>query len=479
MTSFVVTALFLTTIYATPFRIDEGARSRAIIAANNLQCSYTNYNGLFDFELLWQAGNTLETLSNYVVDDILLKSQLQDLLNNTYYMTPTVVDNCYDDNQWWLLAWVSAYEATDELAYLQRAAQVFDYVVEHAWTDVCGGGVMWCPTSDPASEYKNAVTNELFLAAATRLSQYEALLPGAPTGYYLGWARKEWAWFQGSGLINADGLINDGLDTATCTNNRQTTWTYNQGVLLDALGLLSSATGDRGLLQLSESIAYAAMTHLVADSTSSILAEPCGDSCNGDQQIFKGVFVRHLGRLVPMMTNRTVKAKATSFLSANADTVVSNASSTIGGYGLLWQGPNAATSTVAELSAVADLFDAAAINGWAPATPGMAPLGLGACVDGAGDSMPACVAQALSEADCSAARGALTDAVAYDYSTPCFEHTQCRVYSRTASSATCAKLGTIARSWTFQDGNATSVTSTDKKSRNYDKTICILANAAT
>lgn len=35
---------------------------------------------------------------------------------------------------------------------------------------------------------------------------------------YLDWANKEWAWFNSSGLINSQNLINDGL-LSTCKNN--------------------------------------------------------------------------------------------------------------------------------------------------------------------------------------------------------------------------------------------------------------------
>lgn len=52
-------------------------------------------------------------------------------------------DKCYDDHQWWLLGWVRAYEATGNVSYVQRAAEVFDYVAAHAWTPQCGGGVLW------------------------------------------------------------------------------------------------------------------------------------------------------------------------------------------------------------------------------------------------------------------------------------------------------------------------------------------------
>ena len=57
----------------------------------------------------------------------------------------------------------------------------------------------------------------------------------------LRWAKAEWSWFKGSGMINGSNLVNDGL-TARCDNNHGTTWTYNQGVILAGLSQLYRAT---------------------------------------------------------------------------------------------------------------------------------------------------------------------------------------------------------------------------------------------
>jgi len=73
---------------------------------------------------------------------------------------------------------------------------------------------------------------------------------------YLQWAIKEWTWFESSGMINANHLINDGLD-GNCGNNGQTTWTYNQGVVLGGLVNLHTITKNDTLLNIAQSIADA------------------------------------------------------------------------------------------------------------------------------------------------------------------------------------------------------------------------------
>lgn len=106
------------------------------------------------------------------------------------------------------------------------------------WTSTCGGGVQWA-TDKP---HKNAITNELYL-------QLNAALHNRidRDSTYLRRAEDEWAWFRKSGMINSGGTVNDGLDSA-CANNGDTTWTYNQGVILAGLAELHRATGDDALL---------------------------------------------------------------------------------------------------------------------------------------------------------------------------------------------------------------------------------------
>jgi len=59
------------------------------------------------------------------------------------------------------------------------------------------------------SNYKNAVTTELYITAS--IGMYEAFKKED----YLQAAVKGWSWFKMSGLINDQGLVNDGLD-ANC-----------------------------------------------------------------------------------------------------------------------------------------------------------------------------------------------------------------------------------------------------------------------
>jgi len=61
----------------------------------------------------------------------------------------------------------------------------------------------------PCDKYKNAVTTELFIA--TSIGMYEVY--GKKS--MLESAIRAWVWFKNSGMINAQGTVNDGL-TTTC-----------------------------------------------------------------------------------------------------------------------------------------------------------------------------------------------------------------------------------------------------------------------
>jgi predicted alpha-1,6-mannanase (GH76 family) len=417
-------------------------------------CDYLPLVGAFVGEAEWQSGNTLETLSLGML--ALARSgpsaapgrlaTWAGVLNNSYHVTGDIVDQCFDDHQWWGLAWVRAYEATGVLAYLQRAAVVFDYTAANGWTpQYCGGGVDWCPVNGTAP-YKNAITSELFLTSAMALYPHAAAL-GRDASYYLGWAATIWDWLAGSGMQNGAGLFNDGLNAgAVCTNNGGTTWTYNQGVALSGLGWLAAATGNASIAAAADALLAAAAAQLTIDG---ILVEPCSGVCDGDQQLFKGIWARHVAYLAG--TQASAATVAAPFLTANAASLLATATCGSGdGYGLRWDAP-CDTQTSATSSAGTDLLLAASAVG-APAPMAWQPLGLGNCADAAGAAMPNCYAQGVSEAACRDYAYADARAVAYDIEFDCVGTSFCRV--RTLSTS-------CGGGFTYEGGSATNVTATD------------------
>ncbi|KAI7474106.1 hypothetical protein KC351_g10751 [Hortaea werneckii] len=157
--------------------------------------------------------------------------------------------------------------------------------------------------------YVNAIANELFLDVAAHLANR-----AFRKSYYLDWAQREWAWFQGSGMINSESTINDGLDLDTCENNGGTVWSYNQGVILGGLTKLSRATGDDSYITKAKEIADAAIAALTQDG---ILHDACDPDCGGDGSQFKGIFARNL----QILQKASPEERYASFLDANADSI--------------------------------------------------------------------------------------------------------------------------------------------------------------
>jgi predicted alpha-1,6-mannanase (GH76 family) len=236
-------------------------------------------------------------------------------------------ENSYtDDTGWWGLAWLQAYDITRSRRYLAMAETDANYMHRY-WDNTCGGGVWWRTTK----AYKNAITNEVFL-------ELTAWLHNTIRGdtKYLSWAKAEWSWFKGSGMINKSDLINDGLNSR-CVNNHATTWTYNQGVILAGLARLYQATKDSRLLRTAEGIGKAAISHLTIGG---VLHEPCGgtvcgNSTSGARGSFKGIFVQDLKVLA--VTART--SQFSSFFEKQARSIEAHDTSRHHQFGPLWAGP--------------------------------------------------------------------------------------------------------------------------------------------
>ena len=56
---------------------------------------------------------------------------------------PGFLDSCYDDNSWWALAWMAAYDLTNNTDYLDTAIGIFGNLTA-AWPTNCSnGGIYW------------------------------------------------------------------------------------------------------------------------------------------------------------------------------------------------------------------------------------------------------------------------------------------------------------------------------------------------
>jgi predicted alpha-1,6-mannanase (GH76 family) len=337
-------------------------RGAAAAGIGVLQRWYSRRTGLWKSTGWWNSANALTAVirySQYTGDRTYLR-----VIENTFIKArrhkADFINEFFDDNLWWALAWVGARDLTGDERYLTAAQAIFAHSLS-GWDDTCGGGLWW----NEDRGYKNAITNELFLTLAALLA---ARVPGERG--YRDWALREWEWLHGSGMIGPAGLVNDGL-TAACTNNKGTTWTYNQGVILGGLAALHELTGDQGYLRQGEVIADAVLSTLT--DRRGILAEPCEPSgCDGDQTQFKGIFVRYLHEFSRHGSSRDGSAQQTSkpgyraFILGNADSVLRDAGNPAGEFGLRWAGPFDRADASRQSSAVEVLIAAAALTAQEP-----------------------------------------------------------------------------------------------------------------
>lgn len=237
-----------------------------------------------------------------------------------------------DDAGWWALNWVTAYDLTGEQKYLDMAGTIADFM--HGFWDpsTCGGGIWW----NEERTYKNAVTNGQWIRLTAELHNR---IPGDTA--WLERSQEAWGWYVASGLINSDGLVNDGL-TDACANNRDTVWSYNQGLGIGAALELHRATGDPELLAAARRLADAALGS-AALTTDGVLTESCdplGRTCDDNQKQFKGIFMRYLTELA----DTTGDARYAQFVDRQAETVWANDRDSAERLGLRWSGASTTAS---------------------------------------------------------------------------------------------------------------------------------------
>jgi predicted alpha-1,6-mannanase (GH76 family) len=241
------------------------------------------------------------------------------------YADDDFLNEYYDDEGWWALAWINAYDLLHDAKYLDQAKRIFTDMTGGWKADKCGGGLLWNKTKT----YKSAISNELFLTVAARL---HLRTPGDTA--YLEWAKREWAWFSASGMIQANGQVVDGVNGDTCEIGGPP-YTYNQGVIVGGLVELWRATKDDSVLAAAEKIAAGALANMTND-TGVFIEKVCDPMCGeGDGVQFKGVFARNLALLYEVKP----KEEYRQFFIRQSDALWNDARSEKSELGKYWQGP--------------------------------------------------------------------------------------------------------------------------------------------
>jgi predicted alpha-1,6-mannanase (GH76 family) len=305
-------------------------------AIETLQKWYNHETGLWQTTGWWNAANVLTGIIRYtaasgdktyewVIENTFLKTKKIVAPASQDYpeqRTENYINEYYDDEGWWALAWIEVFDLTGEKKYLEMAKTIFEDM-KGGWDDRCGGGILW----KKGLLYKSAISNELFLLLATRLA-----LRDENREYYQTWAGKEWEWFSQTGMINDLPLVHDGVKEDCVAKGRH--YTYNQGVILAGLVDLYKLDGKQEHIDLASKIATAAIQNM--STPDGVLKGHPKQEDGADGVQFKGIFMRHLGYLYKQTKNPAFK----EYLLKNAISIEKSATDS-GSYliGSQWEGP--------------------------------------------------------------------------------------------------------------------------------------------
>jgi predicted alpha-1,6-mannanase (GH76 family) len=351
--SFVLTVLAASLLQASTSASDAhdlSKQSQQMIT--RLQQWYDPDTGLWKSTGWWNSANALTVIVDY--SRITSTNEFASVLDHSFHQHSNLnfLNQYYDDEGWWALAWIDAYDLTRNPDYLSMASTIFDDMSK-GWDNTCGGGIWWSKDRN----YKNAIANELFLSVAAHLAN-RATTKEEKT-HYKTWATREWAWLLSSSMIREDNQINDGLDQ-NCKNNNKTVWSYNQGVILGALTELSNLHDKKAPLEHANQIADAAIKNLT--DPEGVLYDACEPNCGGDDvPQFKGIFVRNLA----ILQHRSPHRSYADFIQANAASIVAHqdADHTIG---IDWSKPTTTASAATQTSALDAIVAALSLAATSP-----------------------------------------------------------------------------------------------------------------
>lgn len=256
-------------------------------------------------------------------------------------------NEAYDDMLWVVLSWLESIRFTaahsqrhhsghwygiQHIKVFAQRAQVFYNLTTSGWDNhLCNGGMTWNPALEP---YKNAVTNQLFIAASVAMYLYWpgdasdirfTLTRCAPRDRrFLDAAVRGYAWLQTSNMTNNIGLfvdgyhisgshrnITNGTDNTKCDDRNEMVYTYNQGIVLSALYNLFRSTGNASYLHDGHLLVNNTMVATGWDTATSqpkktsawhglgrngVMEEICDSSgtCTQDSHTFKSIYFHHL-----------------------------------------------------------------------------------------------------------------------------------------------------------------------------------------
>lgn len=288
---------------------------------------YHQGDGTFIAAYWWQSGEAYTSLLNYqhICDD----SQFEDdvytgilsQVGSDYDFQPSSQNGQIgnDDIGSWALTAMLAAETGFKSGghdWIDIVKNSYELLMDRWDNDTCHGGIRWqFDKARSGWDYKAHIANGNLFQLAGRLARYTG------ESSYVADATRIYNWISEVGLINEleyGTEVYDGVDTSRCGDVTKVLWTYNYGVLIGGSAYLYDATGEQTWKDRLSSILLGSQI-LYNDTILYERACELYDSCDLDQKVFKGVYLRYLGfatRLVPDVTDDVLALIAPSAKAA-------------------------------------------------------------------------------------------------------------------------------------------------------------------
>jgi hypothetical protein len=230
-----------------------------------------------------------------------------------------------DDEGWWALHWIRAYDLTKTQKYLDLAG---DLVNDMNQWQACSGGIWWSKSENTLTAVENVVYFGASAYLANRVSSE------SEREKYAGWAVEAWTFMVESGEWDPDGYTVGGdVDESTCyissTNGPSS---YTQGVLIGGLLEQAKYYDDEGYATKAQDVAHASITYEDWLDENGIF-QNSQDNYTNDIATFKGVLMRFLLILYREYPNQ----EYLDFVTRQADSIRENARYDDGSISAKWQ----------------------------------------------------------------------------------------------------------------------------------------------
>lgn len=238
----------------------------------------------------------------------------------------------FDDEGWWVLTYIAAYENSGNKTYLSNAEHLSADMHHRGAQHVCGGGsggIYW----DAGRTQVGSIANELYITINAKLYLLTHKMK------YKHRAEDGWRWFVHSGLLSPDGTIADHymIKAGKCGDRVNWHYSYNNGVILSGLVSLYKINHDQKLLSTAKTIAKRGLDIFTKNG---VLTETCNNPylCADDAFLFKGIFAYNLAYFALNANDNQFKDQIKKYLADNYQQVVLHQGE-LGNFAFIWSLP--------------------------------------------------------------------------------------------------------------------------------------------